>query len=62
MNLEKALKVVLDKYSIKKDDVVKYCFLSKEDGSFPNDNCTLFVVLKNGQKIFEDFSGGIQNE
>lgn len=59
MNLEKALKVVLDKYSIKKDDVANYCFLKQEDGSFPNDNCTLFVVLKNGQKIFEDFSGGI---
>ena len=59
MNLEKALKVVLDKYSIKKDDVIKYSFLKQEDGSFPNDNCTLFVVLKNGQKIFEDFSGGV---
>lgn len=59
MNLEKALKVVLDKYNIKKDDVANYSFLSKEDDSFPNDNCTLFVVLKNGQKIFEDFSGGI---
>lgn len=59
MNLEKALKIVLDKYSIKKDDVVNYFFLSKEDDSFPNDNCTLFVVLKNGQKIFEDFSGGM---
>lgn len=59
MNLEKALKVVLDKYRIKKEDVAKYCFLKQEDGSFPNDSCTLFVVLKNGQKIFEDFSGGM---
>jgi len=59
MNLEKALKLTLNKYSIKKDDVFNYSFLSEEDGSFPNDNCTLFVVLKNGQKIFEDFSGGI---
>ena len=59
MNLEKALKVVLDKYSIKKEDVVKHCFLKQEDDSFPNDNCTLFVVLKKGQKIFEDFSGGM---
>lgn len=59
MNLEKALKLVLDKYSIKKEDVVKYLFLKQEDDSFPNDNCTLFVVLKNGQKIFEDFSGGM---
>lgn len=45
MNLEKALKVVLDKYSIKKDDVIKYLFLKQEDDSFPNDNCTLFVVV-----------------
>lgn len=59
MNLEKALKLTLNKYNIKKDDVANYSFLSKEDGSFPNDNCTLFVVLKNGQKIFEDFSGGM---
>lgn len=59
MNLEKALKIVLDKYNIKKEDVVKYSFLKQEDDSFPNDNCTLFVVLKNGQKIFEDFSGGM---
>lgn len=59
LSLEKALKLVLDKYSIKKEDVAKYRFLKQEDDSFPNDNCTLFVVLKNGQKIFEDFSGGI---
>lgn len=59
LDLEKALKLVLDKYSIKKDDVAKYHFLGGEDDSFPNDNCTLFVVLKSGQKIFEDFSGGI---
>ncbi len=59
LSLEKALKLVLDKYSIKKEDVAKYSFLGREDDSFPNDNCTLFVVLKNGQKIFEDFSGGI---
>lgn len=59
MNLEKALKLTLNKYNIKKEDVVKYCFLKQEEDSFPNDNCTLFVVLKNGQKIFEDFSGGM---
>ena len=59
LSLEKALKLVLDKYNIKKGDVVKHCFLKQEDDSFPNDNCTLFVVLKNGQKIFEDFSGGM---
>lgn len=59
MNLEKALKFTLNKYNIKKDDVVNYFFLKQEDGSFPNDNCTLFVVLKNDRKIFEDFSGGM---
>lgn len=59
LDCEKALSVVLDKYNIEKKSVAKYCFLDKEDDSFPNDNCTLFVVLKNGQKIFEDFSGGM---
>ena len=59
LDCEKALNVVLDKYNIEKKSVAKYCFLDKEDDSFPNDNCTLFVVLKNGQKIFEDFSGGM---
>lgn len=59
LDCEKALNVVLDKYNIEKKNVAKYCFLVKEDDSFPNDNCTLFVVLKNGQKIFEDFSGGM---
>lgn len=60
LDCEEALKVILDKYNIKKGDVVKHCFLKKDDGSFPNNNCTLFVELKNGQKIFEDFSGGYQ--
>lgn len=59
ISLEKALKITLDKYNIKKESLVKHCFLKQEDGSFPNDNCTLFVVLKSGQKIFEDFSGGM---
>lgn len=59
LDCEKALNVVLSKYNIEKENVAKYCFLDKEDGSFPNDNCTLFVILKNGQKIFEDFSGGM---
>ena len=59
ISLDQALKLVLDKYNIKKEDVVKYCFLKQEDDSFPNDNCTLFIELKNGQKIFEDFSGGM---
>lgn len=59
LDCEKALNIVLDKYNIEKESVAKYCFLDKEDSSFPNDNCTLFVVLKNGQKIFEDFSGGM---
>ena len=59
LDCEKALNVVLNKYNIEKENVAKYRFLDKEDDSFPNDNCTLFVVLKNGQKIFEDFSGGM---
>lgn len=60
LDCEEALKVILDKYNIKKEDVAKYCFLKKDDSSFPNNNCTLFVMLKNDQKIFEDFSGGYQ--
>lgn len=59
IDLEKALKITLDKYNLKKENVAKYYFLSKEEDSFPNDVCTLLVVMKNGQKIFEDFSGGM---
>ena len=59
LDCERALNVVLGKYNIKKENVAKYRFLDKEDDSFPNDDCTLFVELKNGQRIFEDFSGGM---
>lgn len=60
LDCKKALKIVLDKYTIEKEDVAKYYFLNREGDSFPDDTGIFFLELKNGQKIFEDFSGGYQ--